>query len=240
MSLRNRARAVQKKTGLSYQQALNKLRELGERPAALSKQTGWALEKCDRYLIDGHAPIDVIETPLFPHIPSLEELVVRICEMLQATCGARAVVVAAKDGRILAHIGADDTDAVLKGVFTRSQLRRAAIPVPRAVATKWSELPDVWELEDGIVLFTARFKGGTVVVKFHRDETSLGLVRLRTARAVEELERIFASESKSPGVPPVGGGSGPGGLPAEVRVIRDTRDPPPPPKKKPIGKRKKR
>jgi hypothetical protein len=239
MSLRNRARALQKKTGLSYQQALAKLRALGERPATLSKQTRWSLEVCDRFLVDGHAPIDVIEVG-HSHIASLDELVQQIAEMLLATAVARAVVVAAENGRILAHVGGDDIDAVLKGVFTRSQLRRTAIPVPRAVASKWSELPDVWELDDGIVLYTARFKRGMVVVKFHRDETSLGLVRLRTARAVEELERLLAGESKSPGVPPVGGRGGPGGLPAEVRVVRDTRDPPPPPKKKPIGKRKKR
>jgi len=27
----------------------------------LSKQTGWPLEVCDRFYVDGHAPIDVID-----------------------------------------------------------------------------------------------------------------------------------------------------------------------------------
>src|SRR6202012_5258105 len=61
MSLRNRARSLQKKTGLSYQQALARLRALGDRPATLRRQTHWPLEVCDRYLIDGHAPILVQE-----------------------------------------------------------------------------------------------------------------------------------------------------------------------------------
>jgi hypothetical protein len=224
MSLRNRARALQKKTGLSYQQSLAKLRGLGERPATLSKQTGWSLEKCDRYLIDGHAPIDVIEVA-HGHIPSLDELVLHVLEALRVTSQARTVVVAGKNGRLIARTGSSDL----------VEIWRSYEPPHREM-----KIPEVIELDEGLVLYTARFKQGMIVVKFHRDETSLGLVRLRTARAIEELERLLASESKSPGVPPVGGGGGPGGLPAEVRVVRDTREPPPPPKKKPIGKRKKR
>lgn len=219
MSLRNRARALQKKTGLSYQQALDKLRTLGDRPATLSKQTGWALEKCDRYLIDGHAPIDVIE------MVQPDDPIMVVCNRLLAQTMARAVVVASDDGRILGHTG-NDPEGLWVGTLPRG---------PRKV-----EVPDVWELDSGLVLVTERFKRGMLIVKFHRDESSLGLVRLRMRQAVEELERLLAGESKSPGVPPVGGGGGPGGLPAEVRVVRDTRDPPPPPKKKPIGKRKKR
>src|SRR5437879_5345631 len=135
MSLRNRARSLQKKIGLSYQQALAKLRALGERPAALSKQCGWPLEVCDRFLVDGHAPIDVIEvaTPGDP--------IDQVCETLRATCNARAVVVAAATGRILAHVG-NDVEALWRGHLPLK---------PRPI-----EPPDVWELDAGIVIYTAR------------------------------------------------------------------------------------
>src|SRR4051794_26540948 len=105
MSLRNRARSLQKKTGLSYQQALAKLRALGERPAVLSKKSGWSLEVCDRFLIDGHAPIDVIEVAQ-SEIPSLHDLVQQTCEKLLRDANALAVVVSANNGRLLAHAGA--------------------------------------------------------------------------------------------------------------------------------------
>lgn len=76
MSLRNRARSLQKKTGLTYQQALTRLRALGDRPAALRRKTRWPLEVCDRYLVDGHAPILVQEGPSFKQ-PSAQILLRR-------------------------------------------------------------------------------------------------------------------------------------------------------------------
>jgi len=234
MSLRNRARSLQRKTGLSYQQALAKLRALGEQPARLSKQTGWTLEVCDRFLTDGHAPVDVIEL-VAARTATREELILKVCETLCATANARAVVVFARSGRILARVGQSHPAALLRGAFPRS-----AVPVPTQLAQRWAEPPDVWELEGEIVLYTARFDRGTMVVQFHRDETSLGLVRLRTARAIEDLERLLVDAETSPGMPPFGGRGGPGGIPAQVRVVRETRDPPPAPKPKPMGRRKKR
>ena len=101
MSLRNRARALRKATGVTYQQALNKLRALGERPARPHRESGWPLEVCDRFLVDGHAPIAVVElTP----IGSLQEELTAICEDLRARANARAVVLG-RDGRLLAHSG---------------------------------------------------------------------------------------------------------------------------------------
>jgi hypothetical protein len=64
MSLRNRARKLQRHTTLSYQQALAKQKALGARPAALARETGWPLDACDRYLVDGRAPIVVHEAVL--------------------------------------------------------------------------------------------------------------------------------------------------------------------------------
>ena len=40
------------------------------------------------------------------------------------------------------------------------------------------------------------------MVVFEREKSSLGLVRLRTLRAVEELERLFAISEGTPGMPP--------------------------------------
>jgi hypothetical protein len=201
MSLRNRARSLQKKTGLSYQQALNKLRALGESPAQLSKKTGWPLEVCDRYLTDGHAPIDVIE------VAAPTDPIAAVCETLRAMANARSVVFASADGRILARVGREAVAA---------RANRSA--VPPAVVERWSKLPDCWELDDGITLYTTRFTHGLLVVQFHRDESSLGLVKLRVARAVEQLERLIVDRSTPP-LPPAGGRGGPGGLPAEVRVV---------------------
>jgi hypothetical protein len=239
MSLRNRARALQKKTGLTYQQALAKLRALGERPALLSKQTGWTLEVCDRYCVDGHAPIGVIEV-----VPAktLDESIRQVCEALLATSLARSVVVlltANGSVTILAHVGEDDLEGLPRPWFTPSQLRRASIPVPKAVAQKWSQLPDYWELDGSISLAVTRFKQGSLVVKFHRGETALGLVRLRARRAAEAIEEILGDGSRSSGLPPATGGGGSGGIPGETRVAVETRDPPPEPKPRPIGRKKK-
>jgi hypothetical protein len=239
MSLRSRARSLQKKTGLSYQQALAKLRALGERPALLAKQTGWTLEVCDRYCVDGHAPIGVVEVY---GADRRDQLIVHICERLRAAANARSVVVILT-GRgsvsILAHVGEDDLEGVPQLAFTRAQLRRARIPVPKEVAQKWSQLPEYWELQDEIALSVTRFKQGSVVVKFHRQETTLGLVRLRARRAADELEDVLGDEPTA-GVPPLGGAGGVGGLPAQVRVVEETRDPPPEPKRVPISRKKKR
>jgi hypothetical protein len=220
MSLRNRARRLQEKTGLSYQQALEKLRVFGKRPAELSRKTGWPLEVCDRYLVDGHAPIDVIEV----RRPTREELIVEVCHTLRATANARAVVLSSDDGRILAHVGAADTE---RAVFLRSVTAGARLP-PNVAKPAMPKLPDVWELDGDVVLAMSRVKQhALLVVKFHKSETSLGLVRLRMKKAEEELEALLADDEEI-GPPPSGGRGGPGGVPAEVRVAK----PAPPPKKK--------
>ena len=211
MSLRNRARSLQKKTGLSYQRALAKLRALGEKPARLADQTGWPLDVCDRFLVDGHAPIDVIEVP---EVRTLREQCEAVCEKLRVTANARAVVLAAKSGAILVQVGAFEVGAIW-GATVRDRKRG-----------------EVWEMGDDLVFYSADVRGATLVVVFERDKSSLGLVKLRTRHAVEELERLFAIYESPTGVPPPSGPRGPGGLPAEVRVARDPLDPPKPKKKK--------
>lgn len=223
MSLRNRARKLQDKTGLGYQQALATLRKLCERPAQLSKQTGWPLEVCDRFLVDGHAPIEVIEL----RRPTREELILEVCHTLRATSNARSVLLASDSFEILAHVGDGNID---RTVLTR-------IP---AVKQRLAKLLDTWETGDALVLLSARVKQATLVVKFHRDETSLGLVRLRVKKAVEELERLLSLDDGSPGLPPMGSAGGAGGAPAEARAALPGPPEAPPKKPKPRKSRKKR
>jgi hypothetical protein len=213
MSLRNRARSLQKQTGFSYQQALAKLRALGERSVALARQTGWPLPVCDRFLTDGHAPIDVIELADGPRDP-----IVALCERVRATANARAVMVAADQGRVLARVGEFDTEALLRCLVPRMQWKRGTA---QPLAKQWAELPELLALDDGIVIHTTRFRGGLLVVQFHREESSLGLVRLRAARAVEELDELFDEPKPAP-LPPTGRG-GPSGAPAEARVAAPPR-----------------
>jgi hypothetical protein len=228
MSLRNRARSLQEKTGLSYQQALQKLRALGERPARLKRETGWPLEVCDRFLVDGHAPIDVVDV----RRPTREELIEQVCETLRATANARAVLLHRLDGGILAHIGDHDTDRM---ILIRTRFPRVS-PV---TGTPMPVREDVWELDGGIVLAMTRLKTAMLIVKFQRDESSLGLVRLRMKQAVEELERLLADE-ETPRMPPIGGGGGPGGIPHELRVVEPVPEERPKKKPTPIGRKKKR
>jgi hypothetical protein len=128
MSLRNRARSLQKKTGLTYQQALARLRALGERPATLRRQTGWPLGVCDRYLVDGHAPIDVVEVPPADDVPievadsdALDDRIRGLCEALRSRSGARAVALVDLGGRVLVRVGhaGDDGEDVHERLVKR-------------------------------------------------------------------------------------------------------------------------
>jgi len=225
MSLRNRARSLQKKTGLTYQQALNKLRALGERPARLHRESGWPLEVCDRFLVDGRAPIDVVE---MKPILSLAERIEQICEELRLTAAAR-VVLLTRDGRILAHVGGGN---VSEPYFVGRSAQRLAAAEPRTPL-------EVVQLGDGLMLHSTELKPrAMLVVKFHRDESALGLVRLRVRRAIEELEPLLAEHAT--GVPPLGGGGGTGGLPNELRVVEPVPEERPRKKPTPIGKKRKR
>jgi hypothetical protein len=228
MSLRNRARSLQQKTGLSYQQALDRLRVLGEKPAKLSRQTGWPLDVCDRFLVDGHAPIQVVEIAL---APGTDVLIVQACEKLRNQANARAVLLWSWQKGILVHLGED---------VERLVMMRAMLPTGNVVPRLPQE-EQIWEVGNGLSLVIMKVgRRAMLVVKLHQDETSLGLVRLRMRQACEELQRLLADAETTPGVPPVGGSGGPGGIPAEVRVFEETRDPPPEPRPKPIGRKKKR
>src|SRR5262249_24111414 len=131
----------------------------------------------------------------------------------EASC-ARAVVCSAANGRILTHTGEDNWEALLRGFFEPHAKGR----LPKQPATKSTKLPEVWEIGEGVVLYTARFRAGLLVVKFHQEEPALGLVRLRAARAIEELEELLREDDAPAGPPPASGRGGPGGIPAQVSV----------------------
>ena len=86
MSLRSRARRLQRKTGLSYQQALARLRE-----RARLRQ-----------------PIPVVELAPLPRDAELQ----RICEQLVALAAAKSLVLANCEARILVHVGLSQSPPV--------------------------------------------------------------------------------------------------------------------------------
>ena len=211
MSLRNRARALQKKTGLTYQQALQRVRALGERPATLRRETGWPLEVCDRFLVDGHAPVPVVEA--VAEARSHGNAIELVCESLRTAAAARSVRLVDLSGGVIADAGEPDDGNVFveASVKTRSRSRYARIAAARAV----------------------------LIVGFDREQTSLGLVRLRMAKAIEELERLL-TDDEPPMMPPFGSGGGPGGIPSELRVVEPVPATRPKKKPTPIGRKRKR
>ena len=116
--------------------------------------------------------------------------------------------------------------------FVSAAMRRRAREEPRV-------LIEIVELGEGLLLFSTELKPrAMLVVKFHRDESSLGLVRLRVRRAIEELEPLLAEHAT--GLPPLGGGGGSGGVPNELRVVEPVAEERPRKKPTPMGKKRKR
>jgi hypothetical protein len=211
---------LQKKTGLTYQQALQRVRALGERPAELRRETGWPLEVCDRFLVDGHAPIPVVEQ--HDEAAALEateasrnsDAVWRVCAALRMNAAAQTVLLVDALGHVMVRVG---------GELDLAALEQAAMPVKRRSSSGYARITAVRAM---------------LIVGFSRDETSLGLVRLRMAKAVAELERLLA-DVETPTMPPIGGG-GPSGIPNELRVVVPVPEERPPKKPTPIGRKRKR
>ncbi len=195
MSLRNRARRLQRATGWTYQQALAKLRALGVRPAELARETGWPLWKCDLHLCG--RGIEVVEA--FEPEP---DPLTAICQRLLAECAATAVWLFGPDGPLVAHAG------------RRPSLDFQAIWMFR-LKTGWPREERAFTIGTRRTLLTPIEPGGLLVVQFG-DDSSLGLVRVRVARVKDELERLLRRR-RTPILPPTSRG-GPGGLPAQVRV----------------------
>ncbi len=193
MSLRNRARKLQRQTTLTYQQALQRLEELGARPAALARETGWPLDVCDRYLVDGRAPIAVVEaSPARPYAARLD----RLCEALRVAANAREVLVLDTRMRALAHVPAapaspSPTVALVELVGSRQRgLLADQLPMPSG---------ELLRTADDQTLVTAPIgRRAQAVVVFDERETSLGLVRLVVQRFLGELKQALATERLPP------------------------------------------
>jgi hypothetical protein len=226
MSLRNRARHLQRALGLTYQQALARLRQLGPRSAELRHRTGWPLSRCDVLLArelpcaegervpreaaefnpappSGSAPqpLEVVSTGGHE-----EEPLARACAHLMAGCNARSVWLFAPGARTLAWAGGETP---------------LGMPpmVPLVLGLKAPAEETVVELGDQQrALVSPVGRRATLVVSFD-GASSLGLVRLRVRAILPELERLLerAAAGQS-GTGPGGGdrGGGRGGLPAEM------------------------
>ena len=220
MSLRNRARSLQKKTGLTYQQALARLRALGDRPATLRRKTRWPLEACDRFLVDGHAPILVEEVPPVDDAPieagdsgSVYERIRAVCEALvRSMPAARAVDLVDPRGDLLLRVGAAGDDGQKVELHIRRDWRESYV----TAATQ-----------------------ATLRVWFDANAKLLVFEKRRAYKAAGAIERLLGPGA-SPTMPPASGGGGTGGLPNELRVVEPVPEERPKPKPTPIGRRRKR
>ena len=194
MSFRSRARRLQRALGVSYQQALAKIRANAEAAAAMARARGWPLGRCDLELAGVAAPIEVVE------IETPEDPIHEICARLAAQALARAVLLF--EGRnLLVRVG---------------QLERADLMVCVVGRHRPQPPPTLLALGEGRSVYGAPLDGGRATLSVIFDEsTSLGLVRLRTARAVAELEPLLAAR-RTGGAPPPPARGGPSGAPAEA------------------------
>jgi hypothetical protein len=215
MSLRSRARHLQRITKLTYQQALDRLRALGDEPARLAREKGWPLTRCDAHLVAQTAE------RRGPVLHAAEDLrAVRtlsdVCRWLLASANARAVLVVHREGRLLASAGEEASRAVR---FQRS-LRTARPSTPptveeRVYAEAALDGAEVHSTDLGIAHLYIVWDG----------RTSLGIVRLRTVMAVAEIGRRRLLEDPVFLPPGVRGGPGAGssGAPAQISAFDGLR-----------------
>jgi hypothetical protein len=197
MSLRSRARALQRATGLSYQQALERIRSLGAAPAELARKKGWPLKVCDAFLLAPRASVRVEPTARARTLHGL-------CEELLVTSSARAVIVVDQNGRWLARAGMSGIEDM---VWLFAILRRPPPSQPEKASVSF--VPDMAE---GVHVLQWPLSAGRLVVVFD-EQSSLGLVQLRVRAAVREIERLLGDPPMP--LPGSGGDSG-NGAPAQV------------------------
>lgn len=201
MSLRSRARALQQQTGMTYQQALERIRALGSAPADLARKTGWPLKVCDARLVaaqDEPSRINVIlQAVATPHAVTVGG----ICEELRTTTLARAVCIMDARGGWLAMAGFDSVKL---------------LALPRELRVGNRE-PESWTLDSqgGLHVYSSALVTGARLFVLFDDRSSVGLVRLRVRGALRGIDRLL-----EPSVfrPPSGGDSG-SGAPAQISAF---------------------
>jgi len=199
MSKRNRARRLQKATGMTYQQALATLEKHAERAAALAHSRGLSLAEADLVLVQGeHAAIEVID------MSEDEDTIEGICERLAARTVARRVFVI--DGLRVIPGGRGSLAELPVEAFL------AAIPKPEETL-KEEKVTEVGEVD----FYSLPIEDtGAILQVVYDASSSLGLVRLHALKAVEDLARVIRRERRraAPFIPPTSGGAS--GAPAEA------------------------
>jgi predicted regulator of Ras-like GTPase activity (Roadblock/LC7/MglB family) len=164
------------------------------------------------------------QPPGEPAVRSLEDEVDEVCQTLWVASNARGVACIDRQGKTIAKCG--DT-----GVETRiaalAKLGPRNLGSPFGVG-RLAELLANKEFtseaipgDDGRLHLAIVGRYAALAIWFVNETTSLGLVRLRAKKAVEDLERIFRAHETTP-EPPPGGPSGndpAGGVPAEVSAF---------------------
>jgi hypothetical protein len=204
MSLRSRARHLQRLTSLTYQQALERLRALGDAPAELHRRTGWPLAGCDVYLVapqldpehrpehrKGAARTLSVRSPLVVYRPIQGSTIPEVCKALCDATNARLAAVRAKDGRwlgapLVTVKGPTVADIVLLGMLG---LHTKEIAGLIAAGETLRPAPTV----GASFVFTASVGGVALLMVIFDEASSLGLVRLRlrAREAVRAIERLL-------------------------------------------------
>jgi hypothetical protein len=249
MSLRSRARNVQRAANLPYQKAVAALRALGEKPAELSAKHGWPLGRADLYLVDKALDAEYCEVaergrPVViascaecrrgfflgvgsPEIAcpehrgsSDERALRRACEAVRARSGSLAVAVLLRDGCDLAWAGARDG---VTHLAVQAAIRRPIEPF------------GLIEVRGGAPssLVLVPVADAAVVAVHFDDRTSLGVVRLTVRPLVDLLAKRLRTAPPEGGGPtgggPTGGGRGPSGAGANAWEVRPFMEAPPAP-----------
>jgi hypothetical protein len=241
MSLRNRARQLQRASGLTYQQSLERLRALAGAPAALARANHWPLARADRFLVERgldeewRAAAEQGAAPVERRCAECDALFFVARGEGEARCAGcrrgRGIVdvldVSATEIEIVCEelrVSCAALRVIVLGRDGRVRARAGETPgmAVRALAW-WGVSPRVSTLESALgdgrqVLITPIGERGRLVVVFD-DRTRSELVRWQAERAVELLERLLSDEDAPFGMaPPSTPSGGAGGAPAEAWV----------------------
>jgi hypothetical protein len=207
MSLRNRARRLQRRTGLTYQQALNWLRAHAGESEALTRRYGWPIHRADLHaydpkLVEASAPIEVVDLRQVDPIEA-------ICQELLDLTASRGVTLLDDKMQTLCHLPPGEATFAVR-LFRGAMGGRTEDALSSASSSHW--------FVDGVSMAAEPVgKSGLLVVIFEQDETSLGLVRLRMKQAAKRLEPLLKGP-RGVFMPPQSGGGG-SAPPAEARLV---------------------